>query len=93
MAGGLFELRRDDITGWWVATVVDRQFERARFARPARRVATPDELCQNCHSAPNERVRGTVAGFWITLGLTLSNPLTLAIFFGFAGQLSPGGDN
>ena len=44
-------------------------------------------------SAPNERVRGTVAGFWITLGLTLSNPLTLAIFFGFAGQLSPGGDN
>ena len=40
MAGGLFELRRDDITGWWVAMVVDRQFDRARFARPARRVAT-----------------------------------------------------
>ena len=31
----------------------------------------------------------TAPGFWITLGLTLSNPLTLAIFFGFAGQLSP----
>lgn len=55
MAGGLFELRRDDITGWWVATVVDREFQRARFARPARRMGTPDERCQNCDSAPNER--------------------------------------
>jgi threonine/homoserine/homoserine lactone efflux protein len=44
-------------------------------------------------SAPSERVRLTVAGFWITLGLTLSNPLTLAIFLGFAGQLSLVGDN
>ena len=55
MAGGLFELRRDDITGWWVATVVDREFERARFARPARRLATPDDACQNCRSAPTDR--------------------------------------
>jgi UDPglucose--hexose-1-phosphate uridylyltransferase len=55
MAGGLFELRRDDITGWWVAVVVDREFDRARFARPALRVRTPDERCQNCASAPNER--------------------------------------
>ena len=55
MAGGLFELRRDDITGWWVATVVDREFERARFARPARRLGIPDEECQNCPSAPRER--------------------------------------
>jgi UDPglucose--hexose-1-phosphate uridylyltransferase len=53
--GGLFELRRDDITGWWVATVVDRAFDRARFARPARRLASGDEDCQNCRSAPNER--------------------------------------
>jgi threonine/homoserine/homoserine lactone efflux protein len=44
-------------------------------------------------SAPRERGRGSVAGFWITLGLTLSNPLTLAIFLGFAGQRSPGGDS
>jgi threonine/homoserine/homoserine lactone efflux protein len=44
-------------------------------------------------SAPTERARATAAGFWITLGLTLSNPLTLAIFLAFAGQLSPGGDN
>jgi UDPglucose--hexose-1-phosphate uridylyltransferase len=55
MAGGLFELRRDDITGWWVAVVVDRKYEPARFARPARRVGTPDERCQNGASAPNDR--------------------------------------
>ena len=36
MAAGLFELRKDAITGWWVATVVDRAFHRDRFARPAR---------------------------------------------------------
>ena len=53
--GGLFELRRDDITGWWVATVVDRDFDRSRFARPARRLANGDAECQNCRSAPNER--------------------------------------
>jgi threonine/homoserine/homoserine lactone efflux protein len=33
------------------------------------------------------------AGFWATLLLTLANPLTLAIFLGFAGQLSLGRDN
>jgi UDPglucose--hexose-1-phosphate uridylyltransferase len=54
MPGGLFELRRDDITGWWVATVVDREFEKARFARPARRVPTSDDSCQNCRSAPTD---------------------------------------
>jgi threonine/homoserine/homoserine lactone efflux protein len=41
-------------------------------------------------AAPHER--GSVPGFWITLGLTLSNPLTLALFLGFAGQLSRDGD-
>ena len=35
MAAGLFELRKDAITGWWVATVVDRAFHRDRFARAA----------------------------------------------------------
>ena len=35
MAAGLFELRKDPITGWWVATVVDRAFHRDRFARAA----------------------------------------------------------
>ncbi len=35
MAGGLFELRKDAITGWWVATMVDRAFQRDRFALTA----------------------------------------------------------
>ena len=52
MAGGLFELRRDDITGWWVAVVVDREFERSRFALPARAVPDADAPCQNCAGAP-----------------------------------------
>ena len=34
MSAGLFELRKDPITGWWVATIVDRDFDRSRFARP-----------------------------------------------------------
>jgi len=37
--------------------------------------------------------RGFAPGFWTTFGLTLANPLTLVIFIGFAGQLSPGGDS
>jgi len=32
-------------------------------------------------------------GFWVTFLLTIANPLTLAIFLGFAGQLSLDGDN
>ncbi len=52
MPGGLFELRRDDITGWWVAVVVDREFERSRFAVPARRVGEPAARCPNCELAP-----------------------------------------
>ena len=36
MAAGLFELRKDAITGWWVATVVDRPFHRDRFALAGR---------------------------------------------------------
>ena len=35
MPAGLFELRKDPITGWWVATVVDRAFHRERFALAA----------------------------------------------------------
>src|SRR4051794_32908657 len=51
MPGGLFELRKDEITGWWVATVVDRAFDRSRFALPAERVPGSDERCQNCNLA------------------------------------------
>mgnify|MGYP001812764071 FL=1 len=55
MAGGLFELRRDAITGWWVAVVVDREFNRARFAREAEPVKD-FRGCQNCDPA-NDRTR------------------------------------
>lgn len=76
MAGGLFELRRDDITGWWVAVVVDREFDRARFARAALRVRTPDEHCQNCASAPKERawVRVLKAQAFTVAGSELDRP-------------------
>lgn len=57
MAGGLFELRRDDITGWWVAVVVDREFDRARFAREAAPVRDFGNRCQNCEQGQNDRTR------------------------------------
>jgi UDPglucose--hexose-1-phosphate uridylyltransferase len=56
MSGGLFELRRDAITGWWVATVVDRQFQRGRFSLPA--VPVDDGgSCQNCSQPPGDGIR------------------------------------
>ncbi len=48
MPAGLFELRKDDITGWWVATVVDRAFHRDRFALAALQIDDGGE-CRNCH--------------------------------------------
>ncbi len=56
MAAGLFELRKDPITGWWVATVVDREFHRDRFARPAEAV-DDDGDCQNCRQPEGDGVR------------------------------------
>jgi UDPglucose--hexose-1-phosphate uridylyltransferase len=56
MAAGLFELRKDAITGWWVATVVDREFDRHRFARPADQV-DDDGDCQNCRLPEGDGVR------------------------------------
>lgn len=55
MGAGLFELRKDEVTGWWVATVVDRAFDRRRFAVPAASV-DDDGDCQNCR-VPGEGVR------------------------------------
>ena len=57
MAGGLFELRKDPITGWWVATVVDRAFHRDRFARAAE--AVDDRLfgCANCSTPEGDGIR------------------------------------
>ena len=56
MAAGLFELRRDAITGWWVATVVDRQFDRRRFALAAAAV-DDGAACQNCTQPPGDGIR------------------------------------
>ena len=56
MAAGLFELRKDAITGWWVATIVDRAFHRDRFALAAVKVDDGGR-CQNCHEPPGEGVR------------------------------------
>ena len=56
MSAGLFELRKDPITSWWVATIVDRDFDRNRFARPAEPI---DDLgdCQNCRLPEGDGVR------------------------------------
>lgn len=56
MSAGLFELRKDPITGWWVATIVDRDFDRTRFARPATAVDDGGD-CQNCRIPPGDGVR------------------------------------
>ena len=56
MAAGLFELRKDPITGWWVATVVDRAFHRDRFETAAEQV-DDDGRCQNCTEPPGDGVR------------------------------------
>jgi len=56
VAAGLFELRKDDITGWWVATVVDRAFHRDRFARAAEPVDDGGD-CQNCRLPSGDGIR------------------------------------
>jgi UDPglucose--hexose-1-phosphate uridylyltransferase len=56
MTAGLFELRKDPITSWWVATVVDRAFHLDRFARPAEPVDDGGD-CQNCRQPEGEGVR------------------------------------
>jgi UDPglucose--hexose-1-phosphate uridylyltransferase len=57
MAAGLFELRKDPITGWWVATVVDRQFHLDRFARAAEPVDDRLFGCANCSTPSGDGVR------------------------------------
>jgi UDPglucose--hexose-1-phosphate uridylyltransferase len=56
MGAGLFELRRDHITGWWVATVVDREFHRDRFSLAAAPV-DDGHSCENCTEPPGDGVR------------------------------------
>ncbi len=57
MAAGLFELRKDPITGWWVATVVDRAFHLDRFARAAEPVDDRLFGCANCTTPDGNGVR------------------------------------
>lgn len=58
MPRGLFELRKDSITGWWVAVVVDREFERQRFHRPAHHIGQTVDDCPNCNlAAGGDRVQ------------------------------------
>lgn len=57
MPRGLFELRKDSITGWWVAVVVERQFDRARFRRPAKPLGQQPDDCPNCTDPPGDGVR------------------------------------
>jgi len=56
MPAGLFELRKDAITGWWVATVVDRAFHRDRFATAAAQIDDGGD-CQNCRLPEGDGVR------------------------------------
>jgi UDPglucose--hexose-1-phosphate uridylyltransferase len=56
MTAGLFELRKDAITSWWVATVVDRAFHRDRFARAADQIDDGGD-CQNCRLPDGDGVR------------------------------------
>jgi UDPglucose--hexose-1-phosphate uridylyltransferase len=56
VAAGLFELRKDAITGWWVATVVDRAFHRDRFALAADQIDDGGD-CQNCRLPAGDGVR------------------------------------
>jgi UDPglucose--hexose-1-phosphate uridylyltransferase len=67
---GLFELRKDAITGWWVATVVDRMFERERFATPAQPIEDRGD-CFNCRLPPGEGIRlRTLKDFAFTIAGT-----------------------
>jgi galactose-1-phosphate uridylyltransferase len=56
VGAGLFELRRDAITGWWVATVVDRTFHRDRFSLRAAPIDDRGD-CFNCRLPPGDGVR------------------------------------
>jgi len=57
MPGGLFELRKDSVTGWWVAVVVDREFQKERFNRPAQHRGQSVDDCGNCQVAAADLVR------------------------------------
>ncbi len=47
---GMFELRRDPVTGWWSAIVTDRAFEHASFTMEAAPVEGTH--CRHCDDSP-----------------------------------------
>jgi len=49
---GVFELRRDPVTGWWSAIVTDRSFEHSSFAVEA--LPVEGSHCRHCDEAPPE---------------------------------------
>jgi UDPglucose--hexose-1-phosphate uridylyltransferase len=53
---GLFELRKDAITGWWVATIIDRTFARERFALAAAPIDDRGD-CFNCRLPSGDGIR------------------------------------
>jgi UDPglucose--hexose-1-phosphate uridylyltransferase len=57
MPGGMFELRKDPVTGWWVAVVIDREYDRSRFARSAQPLPETNGDCPNCAQPPGDGVR------------------------------------
>ncbi len=59
MAPGLFELRRDAITGWWVAILVDRDFDLERFVTHAEPIDDHGD-CFNCRIPSGDGVRTRV---------------------------------
>ena len=62
MASGLFELRKDPITSWWVATVVDRAFHRDRFARAAEAGRRPPVRLRQLRRAGRRRADADAQG-------------------------------
>ena len=56
MSQGLFELRKEAITGWWVATIIDRTFERERFALAAAPIDDHGD-CFNCRIPAGDGIR------------------------------------
>ena len=55
MARGLFELRKDSVTGWWVAVVVDREFDRAALSQAGQASDQTPDICPNCSVAGRRR--------------------------------------
>ncbi|MDQ3879670.1 MAG: hypothetical protein M3295_01100 [Chloroflexota bacterium] len=56
----MFELRRDPVTGWWSAVVVDRAFEQSSFAVAA--AAVEGTHCRHCDESPGASTDGGGGG-------------------------------